>query len=300
MARWRALGDDLDPQIREFTALLRRRIERSGVSIAQLAEATGYSRSSWERYLNGRLLPPKYAVVALAQVTDTEPSHLTTLWELAERAWSRAEARHDTTIQAHLVAEARAALGEFGPPPDVGGDGGDGEPPRRGRRGRRRALLFLTGIAVVVLAVLGATFLLRGPSAPERAAATPSASPSTSGSAQSLPSGVKCAGDSCTGKDPEAMGCGGKYARTAAATWVGGSYVEMRYSHTCGTVWARISAASPGDAISVTSASGSTERTRIGGSAAAYTPMLAVSAPSAAKACATLNTGVHGCTPRGA
>jgi hypothetical protein len=96
------------------------------------------------------------------------------------------------------------------------------------------------------------------------------------------------------------MGCGGKYARTAAATWVGGSYVEMRYSHTCGTVWARISAASPGDAISVTSASGPTERIRIGDSAAAYTPMLAVSAPSAAKACATLNTGAHGCTPRGA
>jgi transcriptional regulator with XRE-family HTH domain len=295
MARWRALGDDLDPQIREFTALLRRRIERSGVSITQLAEATGYSRSSWERYLNGRLLPPKYAVVALAQVTDTEPTHLTTLWELAERAWSRAEARHDTTIQAHLVAEARAALGEFGPPPDVGG----GEPPRRGRPGRRRALLFLTGVAVVVLAVLGATFLLRSPSAPERAAATPSPSLSSSVSAQSLPAGVKCAGDPCTGKDPEAMGCGGKHARTAAATWVGGSYVEMRYSHTCGAVWARISAAGPGDTISVTAA-GATQRTRIGDSAAAYTPMLAVSAPSAARACATLTTGAHGCTARGA
>jgi hypothetical protein len=95
------------------------------------------------------------------------------------------------------------------------------------------------------------------------------------------------------------MGCGGKYARTAAATWVGGSYVEMRYSRTCGTVWARISAAAPGDAVSV-SAAGLTQRSRIGDSPAAYTPMLAVSAPSAAKACATLTTGAHGCTARGA
>jgi transcriptional regulator with XRE-family HTH domain len=297
MARWRALGDDLDPQVREFAALMRRRIERSGVSIAALADATGYSRSSWERYLNGRLLPPKYAVVALAQVTGTEPGHLTTMWELTERAWTRAEGRHDTTIQSHLVAEARAALGEFGPPPDLGG-------PERAPSGRgRRTLLFVTGVLVVVLAVVGATLLLgdRG-SSPQRAggaSSSPSSSSSPSLQAQGdLPSGVKCGGARCTGQDPEVMGCGGKYARTAASTWVGGTYVEMRYSRTCGAVWARISAAVSGDTVTVTDGSVS-ERTDIGQDAAAYTPMLAVSAPGRAKACATLATGVRGCTPPG-
>jgi hypothetical protein len=95
------------------------------------------------------------------------------------------------------------------------------------------------------------------------------------------------------------MGCGGAYARTAAATWVGGAYVEMRYSRTCGAVWGRISAAAAGDTVTVSSASGS-QRGRVGQDAAAYTPMLAVSDPGRAKACATLVTGVRGCTPTAA
>ncbi|EFG65213.1 conserved hypothetical protein, partial [Streptomyces sp. SPB074] len=34
------------------------------------------------------------------------------MWELAERAWSRAESRHDLTMEAVRVSQARAALGE--------------------------------------------------------------------------------------------------------------------------------------------------------------------------------------------
>ncbi|MEU3980339.1 DUF2690 domain-containing protein [Streptomyces sp. NPDC026672] len=120
MPRWKALPDELDPQIKEFTSQLRRLVDRSGLSVAALADRTGYSRTSWERYLGGRLLAPKGAVVALAEVTGTNPVHLTTMWELAERAWSRAEMRHDMTIEAIRVSQARAALGEFGGPPVPG------------------------------------------------------------------------------------------------------------------------------------------------------------------------------------
>jgi hypothetical protein len=106
------LPEDLDPQIREFTGQLRRLVDRGGLSVAALADRTGYSKTSWERYLNGRLLAPKGAVVALAEVTGVNPVHLTTMWELAERAWSRAEMRHDRTMEAVRVSQARAALGE--------------------------------------------------------------------------------------------------------------------------------------------------------------------------------------------
>nr|BFD83110.1 hypothetical protein StreXyl84_25110 [Streptomyces sp. Xyl84] len=116
MPRWKALPEDLDPQVKEFASQLRRLVDRGGLSIAALADRTGYSRTSWERYLNGRLLAPKGAVVALAEVTDTNPVHLTTMWELAERAWSRAELRHDRTMEAIRIAQARAALGEFDAP----------------------------------------------------------------------------------------------------------------------------------------------------------------------------------------
>ncbi|MEU7717638.1 helix-turn-helix domain-containing protein [Streptomyces tibetensis] len=114
MPRWKALPDELDPQIREFTSQLRRLVDRGGLSIASVADRTGYSKTSWERYLNGRLLAPKGAIVALAEVTGTNPVHLTTMWELAERAWSRSEMRHDMTMEAIRISQARAALGEFG------------------------------------------------------------------------------------------------------------------------------------------------------------------------------------------
>ncbi|MEU1472103.1 DUF2690 domain-containing protein [Streptomyces sp. NPDC005761] len=116
MPRWKALPEELDPQIREFTGQLRRLVDRSGLSIAAVADRTAYSKTSWERYLNGRLLAPRGAIVALAEVTGTDQTHLNTMWELAERAWSRAEMRQDMTMEAIRITQARAALDEAGGP----------------------------------------------------------------------------------------------------------------------------------------------------------------------------------------
>ncbi|MFD8389749.1 DUF2690 domain-containing protein [Streptomyces sp. NPDC059680] len=124
MPRWKDLPEDLDPQIKEFTQQVRRLVDRSGLSVAALADRTGYSKTSWERYLGGRLLAPKGAIVALAEVTGTNLVHLTTMWELAERAWSRAEMRHDRTMEAIRISQARAALGEFGAAEATGGPSG--------------------------------------------------------------------------------------------------------------------------------------------------------------------------------
>ncbi|MEU8954046.1 DUF2690 domain-containing protein [Streptomyces sp. NPDC048518] len=126
MPRWKALPDELDPQVKEFAGQLRGLVDRSGLSIAAVSDRTGYSKTSWERYLNGRLLAPKGAIVALAEVTDTPPVHLITLWELAERAWSRSEMRHDMTMQAIRISQARAALGELGESGTEGGGGAGG------------------------------------------------------------------------------------------------------------------------------------------------------------------------------
>ncbi|MFJ3774358.1 DUF2690 domain-containing protein [Streptomyces sp. NPDC090075] len=131
MPRWKALPDELDPQVKEFTTQLRRLVDRGGLSVAALSDRTGYSRTSWERYLGGRLLAPKGAIVALAEVTGTDPVHLTTMWELAERAWSRSEQRHDMTMEAIRISQARAALGEFGAPPAATAAPAGGKAPRR-------------------------------------------------------------------------------------------------------------------------------------------------------------------------
>ncbi|MFF4035281.1 DUF2690 domain-containing protein [Streptomyces sviceus] len=399
MPRWRALPDELDPQVREFASQLRRLVDRSGLSIASVADRTGYSKTSWDRYLNGRLLAPKGAIVALAEVTGTNPVHLTTMWELAERAWSRSEMRHDMTMEAIRISQARAALGEFGAPPvnakgggktarrsgsatatpgvagpagvaptvppqptaaeadsvqarggssggnswgvagyqgpaqpaagrtaaaapvstggpartpgtpgpydepqdarpgdgasggsgDSGGSGGSGT-------GKRRLTMFLAGV-VGVLVVIAAVFFLTGPGGDKKNQAEKSPSPSAS-TTVSLPAGVKCSGQGCTGKDAEAMGCSGNLVTTARTATVGATVVEVRYSETCGAAWGRVTQAGQGDKVEV-SAGKAVERSGSiteAGDTIAYTPMVAVKDAGEAKACVTLASGQRGCT----
>ncbi|MFE0132199.1 DUF2690 domain-containing protein [Streptomyces sp. NPDC059037] len=381
MPRWKALPDELDPEVREFANQLRRLVDRSGLSIAAVSDRTGYSKTSWERYLNGRLLAPKGAIVALAEVTGTNPVHLITMWELAERAWSRSEMRHDMTMQAIRISQARAALGELGPNPPKGkgkggtgtarggsaggtgtdvdaggrggrsmtgvagpagvaptappqaspsgagvgagvgagaygaassygvGDGGRGpvvappgtQEPRRGggspdgQRRRRKLTMFLAG-TVGALVVIAAVFFLTdfGKGDKDDEGAKPPASPTTSDT--DLPAGVECSGKSCTGKDPETMGCGGELARTTTRATVGKALIEVRYSKACGAAWARITQAAVGDKVTISAGSGAKQAGTVNADFDAYTPMTAVKDGASAEACATLKSGVTGCT----
>ncbi|MBP8532186.1 helix-turn-helix domain-containing protein [Streptomyces sp. MK37H] len=61
---------------------------RTGLSMAALAERTTYSKSSWERYLNGKQLNPRQAVEALRTMAGEPPGRLLALWELADGEWS--------------------------------------------------------------------------------------------------------------------------------------------------------------------------------------------------------------------
>ncbi|WP_442811009.1 helix-turn-helix domain-containing protein [Streptomyces sp. NBC_01217] len=151
MPRWKALSDELDPQVREFAGQLRKLVDRGGLSIAAVADRTGYSRTSWERYLSGRLLAPIGAIVALAEVTGTNQVHLTTMWELAERAWSRSEMRQDRTVEPFRVSQARAALPLAAPQ----------QSPRAGRPsgGRTRPAVLLAAAVGALLVLAGAVLL---------------------------------------------------------------------------------------------------------------------------------------------
>ncbi|MGW5445905.1 DUF2690 domain-containing protein [Streptomyces asiaticus] len=352
MPRWRDLPEELDPQVREFTGRLRTLVERSGLSVAAVADCTGYSESSWERYLDGRLLPPRGAVEALAEATGADVHHLGTLWELAERAWSRSETRHDVTMEAIGVARARAAIEQFDPaargvdarkngrspgnewprvePPDpeqplvasapvlparaasAGRAPDSAEPPSPAPsppsspspRGRKRvAALFAGGLVGALLLVAGAVLLLDAGGDGEKRGERPTTAPATS-ARQQLPEGVKCAGQDCTGQDPQAMGCGAAATTTADVT-VGTAYVEVRYSKTCKAAWARVARAAPGDVIQVKApgANGGAARSqsgRVGADGDAYTKMIPVDSAARATACATLGGGTRACTAPGA
>ncbi|MGW1534731.1 helix-turn-helix domain-containing protein [Streptomyces aureus] len=59
-----------------LAAELRRLKEKSGLSFGRLADRTHYSRSSWERFLNGKQLPTAVALEEFATVMDADAEFL--------------------------------------------------------------------------------------------------------------------------------------------------------------------------------------------------------------------------------
>ncbi|MGW6418735.1 DUF2690 domain-containing protein [Streptomyces sp. NPDC055055] len=362
MPRWKALPDELDPDILAFTERLRRLVDRSGLGVVAVAERTGHERSAWDTYLNARLPVPRSAVVALAEATGSDIGSLAAAWERAERAWSRTARRTapvpaetapapvpvpaetapapatvpaktaSASVPATVPAEPTTPPGDdrtmeirrldripgptpvpprapaaAAPTPAAPSSGTSpspaaapfpaAAPPAPARR--PPVLLYAAGVVGALLVVTAALLLVDlggaddggGPTAAPPATTAPTTAP------KALPAGVKCAGADCSGHDPEAMGCGGELAATVARARVGTALVEVRHSATCSAVWARISGAKPGDTVTVEVA-GAVERAVPveGADTDAYTPMLAVTAATDARACGTLADGRVGCT----
>ncbi|MGV4983340.1 peptidoglycan-binding protein [Streptomyces sp. NRAIS4] len=88
--RWKALPESLDPHARQLVVELRRLKDHSGLSLKSLQAKTPFSRSSWERYLNGNALPPQAAVEALARMVGADTAPLVALRDAAERTWTTA------------------------------------------------------------------------------------------------------------------------------------------------------------------------------------------------------------------
>ncbi|GHE95462.1 hypothetical protein GCM10018785_70790 [Streptomyces longispororuber] len=175
--------------------------------------------------------------------------------------------------------------------------GPDGKSPD-GQRRKRKLTMFLAGVGGALVVIAAAVFLTGVGGDGGDGKAERSAAPTTS--TADLPPGVECSGAACAGKDPENMGCGGEFARTTARVTVGAkTLVEVRHSKTCGAAWARITQARPGDTVRITGAgggAGSRQSGTVDGDADAYTPMVPVTSPTQAKACATLTTGQRACT----
>ncbi|MCC3655024.1 XRE family transcriptional regulator [Streptomyces sp. S07_1.15] len=230
----------------ECTALaegLRAVRARTGLSLAALARRTPYSKSSWERYLNGKLPAPRQAVEALCAMAGEPPGRLLALWELADAEWSG---------RARSAAPPPATPGPGTPaPPAAPGPA----PPGAGRtatRPRPRRLPVLGAGAAVAAAVITAALWLPGqPSGRPGASASPALDPAPG-----------CRGEACDGQDPDRMACGlpgradalGPPRRTST-----GARVEIRYSTVCDAVWGRAWHTRVGDAVEV-SVPGATPR----------------------------------------
>jgi hypothetical protein len=177
MARWKALPEGLDPIVVQFVVELRKMKDDSGLILDQLARRTGYSDSSWERYLGGRALAPAGAVRALIGIVGADETGVMVLHQAAQDAWAASgppDAGAGTgAAMDEAVGEADAdagAVAVLDVPEEPLGEGSEAEPeeelveaaapgaaaPRSASRPRVRAVLnsvtsALTGAAVAVL-----------------------------------------------------------------------------------------------------------------------------------------------------
>ncbi|MFD3675497.1 helix-turn-helix domain-containing protein [Streptomyces sp. NPDC058613] len=218
-----------------LAAELSRLRRRTGLSLADLGRRTPYSKSSWERYLNGKQPPPRQAVEVLCAVAREHPGGMLALWELADAAWSGRAV--PAPAAAPPTASAAVSDAAFSAVPDA-----ECAAPGPGRlRGRVvvTVSVLLGGIALMVTAGL---LLPRG-SAPRHG--------DDAGATEKPIRNPGCAAASCAGQDPVRMACGGAGMVTNLRTDTGPGLrqLELRYGELCQAVWVRTSGLQPGDRV---------------------------------------------------
>ncbi|WP_369252583.1 DUF2690 domain-containing protein [Streptomyces sp. R41] len=231
--------------------------QRTGLSLAALATATPFSKSTWHRYLNGDQFPPRAAVEALGRLADSDPGPLLSLWDGAARAQSR------TATVPQLPPGPAAAPAQEGS--------------RRTRR-PNRAFAALAVVAATVAVTAGAADVLDfDEAAAPRAAAS-------------------CRGSGCQGEFPTPETCG-RDARTESSVAKAAQVVLLRFSPSCATVWSEVRTRAGGAReISIRSGQDELSAIYQGDKSDGYSsPMLAASTPRGAQACAKVG-GKATCT----
>ncbi|MEY9938351.1 helix-turn-helix domain-containing protein [Streptacidiphilus sp. MAP5-3] len=311
------------PECRRLAAELRALRVRAGLSLAQLAAATTYSKSSWERYLNAKSLPPWAAVQELCLVAGEPERALRALWELAEAAWSgRGKvAANPSAGAASAVSAVPTVLAVPAPAVEAVSDDTDASaaddprdgdpvddtapaekpveaekaeepeqtekaaPVRRARRLRRpRSGAWLFVVVAVVCATLTAGAAYAWRSASSAAPPVPYWKAVRMG----------CSGSSCVGADAQQTGCGMGPATLGPdyfATRTGAD-LSFRYSQTCDSAWVKAWNGQVGDTVSISTPGVATQDLLMANpylaSDGASTPMVSATRPGAVlRACLT-------------
>ncbi|MBU6532866.1 DUF2690 domain-containing protein [Streptomyces sp. NPDC057245] len=256
----------MSAELTRLATALRELRARTGLSLAALSERTAYSKSSWERYLNGKSLAPRQAVQDLCRVADEPEERLLALWEMAE---SQASGRAAVPAPAAEEPQRRPRAGR----PDNGKS-----------RNRAGSLSLVPALVLVCASLAGGMALLLFLVLPDT---DPQRDGPRSGSAPySL--GPQCHGAACDGRDPVRLICGVAPAGLATYRTADGARVELRYSEKCGASWARAWGTRVGDRLEVT-AGGPTYEVRVGNKADTqtyvYTAMVTAGPGSTIRAC---------------
>ncbi|MGW6903670.1 DUF2690 domain-containing protein [Streptomyces sp. NPDC054940] len=215
------------PERARLAATLRELKDRTSLSLVGLAAKTSYSKSSWDRYLNGRTLPPRDAVQKLCRLAGEPEGRCLALWEIAEAEGSGRGGGNQCVDSPPLPSR-----------PEV-------TPPHPQEVRSATAIAVLAAVCAIAVGGLATVVLLLPYRDGEpRSSLSPSSSPAAPG--------PRCRGAVCEGRSPMQMKCGAAPTTVAAHRTATGAWMELRYSEECGTSWARMWRTRIGDRIEMT------------------------------------------------
>ncbi|MCF1598203.1 helix-turn-helix domain-containing protein [Streptomyces muensis] len=261
------------PERARLAAALRELKGRTGLSLAGLAAKTAFSKSSWDRYLNARTVPPRDAVQELCRLAGEPEGRCLALWEIAE-----SEGSGRATEQAPAPRD--------GMPPEGASPDRDSVDDGSVRRSATLVAVLASVCAVAVGGVAAVALLLPHRDGEPRASLSPP--PATTG--------PRCRGEVCEGKSAMQMKCAAGPQTLAAHRTASGAWMELRYSRECGASWARMWGTHIGDRLEM-SADGKGGDSGDGGVRSAeiengvdadnyvYTPMTAARPGTVVRAC---------------
>ncbi|MFH9090318.1 DUF2690 domain-containing protein [Streptomyces sp. NPDC017673] len=256
---------------------------RSGLTLAELADVTAISKSSWERYLNGKQFPPRHAVEALRLAVRSSDAGILERWERAEAVWSGREP--DITVPGGIPAASAGNVStESALRAPVPGRS-PGPAPRRTRRPVHALLLAASEKitehpAATAIGVFLASALMLVP------AALYHESHDADPAARALP--PICRLTSCAGRDPRTTACEDPMT-LASHTATDGTRLELRLSPRCQAGWIRARPTHTGFRVEISSpgqrSRGTTATQRASPQDLVTTPMIAAPRPSRLQAC---------------
>ncbi|MFI5668569.1 helix-turn-helix domain-containing protein [Streptomyces sp. NPDC051704] len=262
----------------DLFAEMRRIKDASQLSYNRLADKTHYSRSSWERFLNGKQVPTRIAVEEFAAAAGADPEPLLVLLELAvvrdEAPAEEPAVRAPERPRPGTSVKPTAA--RTGPDPDPATEGAV----LAGRFAWSKILRTAAGVlAGALLGSLLTAFLIEpaGAGTAHDSTAVAKGSPSAT-PAQSRPSGpvkVGCKSDTCMRREPQAEDCQWD-AVTVRQTFLRGMSIQLRYSEACQAVWGRVENGNIGDTVMIQDKRSSSDEATIRMEHDTYTRMLAV------------------------
>ncbi|MFF4518750.1 DUF2690 domain-containing protein [Streptomyces mirabilis] len=282
-ARRRREHDDVPVELQRLVGELLQCKDRCELSLASLAAKTGFSVSSWQRYLGGRSLPPWEAVDALGRLGQAERGRLRVVWEAAAEVWADTD-RPGTALDRGPSPKAEAGQQGAGPAEQegtgsagqeaTGPAGQEAGPHTTARsRGRRHAAVAAVGtcvLAAVLAAVLawhhwGGDHVPVPQGAPTGAPAWPWPLHSTAPG-----SGTPCGPVGCRGLDPYRQRCD-QDAVSVHRLRALGRTLTLRWSPACHAGWAEVQPAEGTSGLLVAGDDGARQTAPAG---AAWTAMI--------------------------